>query len=111
MQNTKFLPADQFEELLRRLPVALDLDSLARQTEAIERRCAFDSLAGTCMGILVSSGFWRDWLPLSAETDRFVFFSIAAVAAGRFDVGEVIKIEAGNSFERLRSSAAAQAVG
>jgi len=67
--------------------------------------------AGTCMGILVSSGFWRDWLPLSAEIDRFVFFSITAVAAGRFDVGEVIKIEAGNSFERLRSSAVAQAVG
>ena len=29
MQNTASLPADQFEELLRRLPAALDLDRLA----------------------------------------------------------------------------------
>ena len=43
MQNTAALPVDQFEELLRRLPAALDLDSLARQTEAIERKRALDS--------------------------------------------------------------------
>jgi len=43
MQNTASLPADQFEELLRRLPAGLDLDSLARQTKAIERRRALDS--------------------------------------------------------------------
>ena len=43
MQNTASLPTDQFEELLRRLPAALDLDSLARQTKAIERRRALDS--------------------------------------------------------------------
>jgi len=34
-----------------------------------------------------------------AEISRFVFFSVTAVAAGRFDVGEVIEIEAGNSFD------------
>jgi len=38
MQNTASLPAGQFEELLRRLPADLDLDSLARETKAIERR-------------------------------------------------------------------------
>ena len=43
MQNTASLPADQFEELLRRLPAALDLDHLARQTKAIERKRALDS--------------------------------------------------------------------
>src|SRR4051794_41815924 len=43
MQNTASLLTDQFEELLRRLPAALDLDSLARQTKAIERRRALDS--------------------------------------------------------------------
>src|SRR4051812_50034281 len=43
MQNTASLPTDKFEELLRRLPAALDLDSLARQTKAIERRRALDS--------------------------------------------------------------------
>ncbi len=38
MQNTASIPADQFEALLRRLPADLDLDSLARQTKAIERK-------------------------------------------------------------------------
>ncbi len=43
MQNTASLPADQFEELLRRLPAALDPDRLARQTKAIERKRTLDS--------------------------------------------------------------------
>ncbi|HEV7879542.1 transposase [Bradyrhizobium sp.] len=43
MPNTASLPADQFDELLRRLPAALDLDNLARQTRAIERRRALGS--------------------------------------------------------------------
>jgi hypothetical protein len=38
MQNTASLPADQFDDLLRRLPASIDLDSLARQTKAIERK-------------------------------------------------------------------------
>src|SRR5271157_912754 len=38
MQTTASLPADQFDALLRRLPTDLDLDSLARQTKAIERK-------------------------------------------------------------------------
>jgi hypothetical protein len=38
MQPTASLPADQFDELLRRLPTNLDLDSLARETRAIERK-------------------------------------------------------------------------
>lgn len=37
MRNEASLPADQYSELLRRLPVSLDLDRLARQTKAIER--------------------------------------------------------------------------
>jgi len=38
MQTTASLPADQFDDLLRRLPAQLDLDRLARQTKAIERK-------------------------------------------------------------------------
>jgi hypothetical protein len=37
MQTSASLPADQFSELLGRLPPGLDLDKLARQTKAIER--------------------------------------------------------------------------
>jgi hypothetical protein len=43
MQNTASLPADRFDELLRRLPAALDLDALAQQTKAIERKREIDS--------------------------------------------------------------------
>jgi hypothetical protein len=38
MQNPASLSADQFSELLRRLPPDIDLDALARQTKAIERK-------------------------------------------------------------------------
>ena len=38
MQNVASLPADQFDELLRRLPAGLDLDLLARRTKAIQRK-------------------------------------------------------------------------
>jgi hypothetical protein len=37
MQNPASFPADQFSELLGRLPADIDLDALARQTKAIER--------------------------------------------------------------------------
>jgi hypothetical protein len=37
MHNAASLPADQFDDLLRRFPAALDLDVLARQSKAIER--------------------------------------------------------------------------
>ena len=37
MQNPTSFPADQFSELLGRLPADIDLDALARQTKAIER--------------------------------------------------------------------------
>jgi hypothetical protein len=43
MQNTASLPADQFIELLGRLPPDLDLDALARETKAIERNRKVDS--------------------------------------------------------------------
>src|SRR4051812_29175376 len=38
MQNQASIVTDQFPDLLKRLPVALDLDSLALQTKAIQRR-------------------------------------------------------------------------
>jgi hypothetical protein len=37
MQNPACFPADQFSDLLGRLPADIDLDALARQTKAIER--------------------------------------------------------------------------
>jgi len=43
MQTTASLPADQFEELLRRLPADLDLDRLAQETKAIERKRVLES--------------------------------------------------------------------
>lgn len=43
MQTTASLPVDQFESLLQRLPPGLDLNGLARQTKAIERRRAINS--------------------------------------------------------------------
>jgi len=38
MHHTASLPADHFDELLRRLPADLDLDALALRTKAIERQ-------------------------------------------------------------------------
>ena len=38
MQNTASVPADQFPDLLKRLPASLDLDSLALETKAIQRK-------------------------------------------------------------------------
>jgi hypothetical protein len=38
MRNTASFPADQFSDLLLRLPPDLDLDGLARQTKAIQRK-------------------------------------------------------------------------
>ena len=43
MQNTASFPADRFDELLRRLPADLDLDALAQQTKAIERKREIDT--------------------------------------------------------------------
>jgi hypothetical protein len=43
MQNIASLPADRFDELLRRLPAGLDLDALAQRTKAIERKREIDS--------------------------------------------------------------------
>ena len=37
MQNTASVPTDQFSDLLKRLPAGLDLDTLARETKAIQR--------------------------------------------------------------------------
>jgi hypothetical protein len=43
MQGKASLPSDQFIELLGRLPPDLNLDSLARETKAIERNRKVDS--------------------------------------------------------------------
>jgi hypothetical protein len=46
MQNTASVPADQFSDLLERLPAGLDLDSLALETKAIQRKRKIASGAG-----------------------------------------------------------------
>jgi Transposase DDE domain len=46
MQTTASLPRDQFSDLLSRLPAALDLDDLARQTKAIVRKRKLETGAG-----------------------------------------------------------------
>jgi hypothetical protein len=38
MQTTASVPADQFPDLLNRLPAGLDLDRLALETKAIQRK-------------------------------------------------------------------------
>src|ERR1700722_4894032 len=43
MQHSASLPADRYDELLRRLPATLDLDALAQQTKAIERKREIDT--------------------------------------------------------------------
>ena len=43
MQPTASLPADRFDDLVRRLPSDLDLDALAHRTKAIERRRDIDT--------------------------------------------------------------------
>src|ERR1019366_7841989 len=42
MQNTASVPADQFSDLLERLPAGLDLDALALETKAIQRKRKID---------------------------------------------------------------------
>jgi hypothetical protein len=43
MQHSASLPLDRYDELLRRLPATLDLDALAQQTKAIERKREIDT--------------------------------------------------------------------
>ena len=43
MQTTASVPTDQFPDLLKRLPAGLDLDALARETKAIQRKRKIDS--------------------------------------------------------------------
>jgi hypothetical protein len=42
MQNTASVPPDQFSDLLKRLPAELDLDALALETKAIQRKRKID---------------------------------------------------------------------
>lgn len=42
MQNTASVPPDQFSDLLKRLPAGLDLDALAFETKAIQRKRNID---------------------------------------------------------------------
>ena len=46
MQNAASVPTDQFSDLLKRLPAGLDLDALALETKAIQRKRKIDSGAG-----------------------------------------------------------------
>jgi hypothetical protein len=43
MQTTASVPTDQFPDLLKRLPAGLDLDALALETKAIQRKRKIDS--------------------------------------------------------------------
>jgi len=45
-ENTASVPADQFPNLLKRLPSGLILDALAEETQAIQRKRKIDSGAG-----------------------------------------------------------------
>src|ERR1019366_9335155 len=42
MQNAASVPTDQFSDLLKRLPAGLDLDALARETKAVQRKRKID---------------------------------------------------------------------
>ena len=42
MQNTASVPPDQVSDLLKRLPAGLDLDALALETKAIQRKRKID---------------------------------------------------------------------
>ena len=85
MQNTASLPADRFDDLLRRLPAALDLDALARETKAIERKREIDSgiqlmrlaLARDPGGLSLSqTAAWATMLGLAGISDPAVKYRL-----------------------------------
>ena len=85
MQNTASLPADQFSDLLGRLPADLDLDALAWQTKAIERCRKLDSgtsllrlaLARGPGGLSLSeTAAWATMLGLPAMSDPGVKYRL-----------------------------------
>jgi hypothetical protein len=89
MQNTASLPADRFDELLRRLPADLDLDGLAHQTKAIERRREIDTgadllrlaLARGPGGLSLSeTAAWATMLGLAAISDPAVKYRLDKAA-------------------------------
>jgi hypothetical protein len=85
MQHTASLPADQFDELLRRLPDSLDLDRLARQTKAIERKRELDS-GGKLLRLALARGpgglslsetaAWATMLDLAEMSDPAVKYRL-----------------------------------
>lgn len=81
MHQTGSLPADQFDELLRRLPAGLDLDQLARRTKAIERQRELTSgtdllrlalARGPCGLSLSQTAAWAAMLGLARMSDPAV---------------------------------------
>jgi len=85
MQNPASLPADQFSDLLGRLPADLDLDALAWQTKAIERCRKLDSgtsllrlaLARGPGGLSLSeTAAWATMLGLPAMSDPGVKYRL-----------------------------------
>jgi len=85
MPNTASLPADQFDELLRRLPTNLDLDALAHQTKAIERKREIDTganllrlaLARGPGGLSLSqTAAWATMLGLAERSDPGVKYRL-----------------------------------
>jgi hypothetical protein len=98
MQNTVSLPADRFDDLLRRLPAHLDLDTLARQTKAIERKREIDSgiqimrlaLARGPGGLsLAQTAAWATMLGLAEMSDPAVKYRLDKHAPAKAGGGRV----------------------
>ena len=74
MQNTASVPTDQFSALLKRLPTGLDLDTLARETKAIQRDRKIGGGANLLRLALARPFFasgltrWDGWFTLSFGT-------------------------------------------
>jgi Transposase DDE domain len=85
MQNPASLSADQFSELLRRLPADIDLDALARQTKAIERKRKVES-GGNLLRLSLAHGpgglslsetaAWATMLGLASMSDPGVKYRL-----------------------------------
>jgi hypothetical protein len=99
------LPADQFAELLGRLPAGLDLDELARQTNAIERRrelCDGSSLLRLALArgpgglSLKQTAAWAELIGLAHMSDPAIKYRLdKAVLFLKSIMDELLTVRAG----------------
>jgi hypothetical protein len=96
MQHTASLPADRFDQLLRRLPADLDLDPMARQTKAIERELGSGTdllrltLARGPGGLSLSqTAAWATMLGLAEMSDPAVKYRLDKHAPAKAGGGRV----------------------